>query len=191
MPTTRVRVTEAADIVGAANVTGPVDLTDVSASAANPMPAATPSTEPTTPRKSAWSRTSPMTWARVVPAARSRPTSRVSSATVMDSVLKMRNAPANRTTAATSSSAPRKSAISERSESARSVVCASKYGWVLSWFCSSPVRTSTDVPGAVLRSTRVTSSDPNSVCAAGRVMITRRPFASGSVPSPATMPTIV
>ena len=49
--------------------------------------------DPTTPSRSAWTRTNRVIWPRVAPAARSRPSSRTRSITVIDSVLKMRNAP--------------------------------------------------------------------------------------------------
>ena len=61
-----------------------------------------------------------MTWRRVAPAARSRPTSRIRSATVIDSVLKMRNAPANSATAAMSAVVTEKSVVDARSVAAMS-----------------------------------------------------------------------
>ena len=54
------------------------------------------------------------------PAARSRPSSRTRSVTVIDSVLKIRNAPTNRATAAISAVVDRKSAVEPRSDAARS-----------------------------------------------------------------------
>ena len=65
-------------------------------------------------------RTSPLTWRRVAPAARSRPTSRARSVTVIDSVLKMRNAPPNRASAAMSAVVAWKSTVEARIEAARS-----------------------------------------------------------------------
>ena len=58
------------------------------------------------PSTSAPARTNRSTCRRVAPAARSRPTSRTRSPTVIDSVLKMRNAPTNSVIAATSASSP-------------------------------------------------------------------------------------
>jgi hypothetical protein len=71
-----------------------------------------------------------MTCDRVVPAARRRPTSRVCSTTVIERVLKIRNAPAKSTTAATSSRALRKSAISSlKAEAGRPFERAGRVGW--------------------------------------------------------------
>ena len=189
VPMRRAMTIEPDDRDGPASDTGPDEPTHDRAATARPIPATTPATEPATPKASACSITSPITCERVVPAARSRPTSRVSSATVIDRVLKIRKAPAKRTTAATSRSALRKSAISLRREAARSSVRDSRYGWLLMLASSWPMSSSTDVPGTAPRSTRVTLSVPNSVWADGRVKKTSRPSASGSGPLPITMPT--
>ncbi len=61
--------------------------------AARTMPTTTPSRLPAIPSASPWRRMRPSTWREVVPAARSRPNSRVRSPTVMASVLPTRNAP--------------------------------------------------------------------------------------------------
>ena len=74
--------------------------------------------DPATPRTSAWVSMNDMTWRRVAPAARSRPTSRIRSETVIDSVLKMRNAPANSAIAAISAVVAWKSAV-ERAQRRR------------------------------------------------------------------------
>ena len=71
-----------------------------------------------------------ITWPRRAPAARSRPTSRIRSVTVIDSVLKMRNAPANRAIAAISAVVAWKSVVDARSEAARSCGEDSTYGCV-------------------------------------------------------------
>ena len=71
------------------------------------------------------------TWRRVAPAARSRPSSRTRSVTVIDSVLKMRNAPTNRATAAISAVVERKSAVETRSDAARSPGDERTYGSVV------------------------------------------------------------
>ena len=60
------------------------------------------------------------TWARVAPAARSRPTSRNRSMTVIESVLKMRNAPVNSAIAAIIAVVAWKSEVDARSDAARS-----------------------------------------------------------------------
>ena len=69
---------------------------------------------------SAWMRMNERTWPRVAPAARSRPTSRTRSMTVIESVLKMRKAPVNRAIAAIIAVVAWKSAVEARSEAARS-----------------------------------------------------------------------
>ena len=61
-----------------------------------------------------------MTWPRVAPAARSRPSSRTRSTTVIDSVLKIRKAPANSAIAAISAVVAAKSAVDARIDAARS-----------------------------------------------------------------------
>ena len=76
----------------------------------------------------AWARTKRMTWRRVAPAARSRPTSRTRSATVIDSVLKMRNAPTNSATAAMSAVVAWKSAVEAAAPPAMSAGDERTYG---------------------------------------------------------------
>ena len=68
---------------------------------ARPIPNSTPSPDPASPMTRAWLRMSRLTCPRLAPAARSRPTSRTRSVTVMARVLKMRKAPPNRASAAT------------------------------------------------------------------------------------------
>ena len=89
-------------------------------SAASSHPRTIPPADPSAPRVTACVRTNRWTWRRVVPAARSRPTSRKSSVTVIDSVLKIRNAPPNSETAAMSAVVAWKSAVDDRSDAARS-----------------------------------------------------------------------
>ena len=69
-----------------------------------------------------------MTWRRLAPAARSRPTSRIRSATVIDRVLKMRNAPANRAIAAMSAVVTAKSVVEARRVAAMSAGVDRMYG---------------------------------------------------------------
>ena len=69
---------------------------------------------PRRPRSSAPLKTNRLSWARVAPAARSSPTSRARSPTVIESVLTIRNAPTNRTIAATSAAVPWKAAEEAR-----------------------------------------------------------------------------
>ena len=64
-------------------------------------PSTTPVIEPVAPSRSAPLKTKRLSWSRVAPAARRSPTSRARSPTVMVKVLTMRNAPTNRTIAAT------------------------------------------------------------------------------------------
>ena len=66
----------------------------------------------------AWTRMNEVSWPRVAPAARSSPSSRTRSTTVIDSVLKIRNAPANRATAAMSAVVAAKSPVDARIEAA-------------------------------------------------------------------------
>ena len=80
------------------------------------------------PSRSACRSTNPVIWPRVAPAARSRPSSRARSTSVIESVLKMRNAPVNRAIAAMSAVVAWKSAVDERSEAARSAGEDRTYG---------------------------------------------------------------
>ncbi len=96
---------------------------------ARPRPS--PITDPMTPMTRACVSMKPMTWSRLAPAARSRPTSRIRSPTVIESVLKMRNAPANRAIAAMSAVVAWKSAVEPRIVAARSWGDESTYGWVV------------------------------------------------------------
>ena len=77
-------------------------LTAPAMSRASTNPRTTPTSEPVTPSRSAPLNTKRLSWSRVAPAARSSPTSRARSPTVMVSVLTIRNAPTNSTIAATS-----------------------------------------------------------------------------------------
>ncbi len=81
--------------------------------AARTIPATTPARLPITPRASAWRSTIPSTCLDVVPAARSRPSSRVRSPTVMASVLPTRNAPTTSATRPNSSATPTKPACAD------------------------------------------------------------------------------
>ena len=83
-------------------------------------PSARPSSDPRTPTTTAWTRMNRWTWPRVAPAARSSPTSRIRSTTVIESVLTMRNAPAKSAIAAISAVVDWKSAVEARRPSARS-----------------------------------------------------------------------
>ena len=72
------------------------------------------------PTATAWTRMKRWTWPRVAPAARSRPTSRIRSSTVIESVFTMRNAPAKSAIAAISAVVAWKSAVEARRPSASS-----------------------------------------------------------------------
>ena len=78
----------------------------------------------------AWTRMNEVSWPRVAPAARSSPSSRIRSTTVIDSVLKMRNAPANRATAAMSAVVAANSPVDARSAAPRSRGEDARYGRV-------------------------------------------------------------
>jgi hypothetical protein len=97
-------------------------------SSARTRPTTRPSAAPATPRVAAWARTNPVSWRRVAPAARSSPSSLTRSVTVIDSVLKMRNAPTNSATAAISAVVERKSAVELRSDVAMSAGDDRTYG---------------------------------------------------------------
>ena len=112
------------------------------------------------PGSSAWTSTSRLD----LPAGRAgRPEQRrprgPAPTTVIDSVLKMRNAPPNRATAAISAVVAWKSAVEARSEAARSAGPDSTYGSVVSRVRARPATTASAVaPAASPMSTRVTPS---------------------------------
>ena len=103
-----------------------------------------------------------MTWRRVAPAARRRPTSRARSATVIDSVLKMRNAPPNRASAAISAVVAWKSIVEARIEAARSSGPDRTYGSPVSASSSSTETAAAVVSSPSERSTRETAPVANS-----------------------------
>ena len=129
-----------------------------------------------------------MTWRRLAPAARRRPTSRNRSETVIDSVLKIRNAPANRATAAMRPVVAWKSAVDARSEAARSCGEDSTYGSVTRRVSSAAETAAASAPGARPMSTLLTPVSPKTACAVRSGTTTVRPNAPVSGPSPAMMP---
>ena len=129
-----------------------------------------------------------VTWRRVAPAARSRPTSRTCSTTVIDNVLKIRKAPANNAIAAIRAVVAWKSEVELRSEAAMSGGVERTYGWVRRRDSSAFETTATSVPGARPMSTRVTAVSPKTAWAVCSGTTTMRPNAPLSGPSPARIP---
>ena len=107
--------------------TRPSPSTDTMA-VASTSPSASPRTDPSDAEDERLANMNDMTWRRLAPAARSRPTSRMRSATVIDSVLKIRNAPANRAIAAMSAIVTAKSVVEARSVAAMSAGVDRTYG---------------------------------------------------------------
>ena len=97
-------------------------------SSARKTPAASPRSAPSAPIATAWARTNATSWRRIAPAARSKPSSRMRSVTVIERVLKIRKAPTNRATAAINAVVERKSAVDELSEAATSAGDDRTYG---------------------------------------------------------------
>ncbi len=125
-----------------------------------------------------------------MPAARSRPTSRARSATVIDSVLKMRNAPPKRATAATSAIVGPRSRpwpLPARRRGRRAWL--SVYGSTVSRCSSSAVTPAVSAPSATRTSTAVTRSVAKRCCAASRATTTDRRAGSGRPGSRARTPT--
>ncbi len=150
---------------------------------------ASPASEPTTPMASAWVSMNDITWPRRAPAARSSPTSRIRSVTVIDSVLKIRNAPANKATAAIRAVVAWKSVVEARKAAARSCGDDSTYGSLTRRASRADVTTAGSAPGASPMSTRLTPVVPNTAWAVASGTMTVRPSAPVSGPSPATIPT--
>ena len=107
-------------ISGPSSVTPPAVRSQAAATCASSTPAAAPSAEPSTPSSAPWVTTTSTTCDRVAPAARSSPSSRTRSITVIASVLRITNAAANRLIAASSAIVERMSAVDARSDSATS-----------------------------------------------------------------------
>ena len=158
-------------------------------SSARAMPTTSPTTDPTRPRMTACTMTNRPTCRRVAPAARSRPNSRTRSVTVIDSVLKMRNAPTNRAIAAMSAVVERKSAVETLRDAARSRGDERTYGSEVR-ATSRAFETSRAVaPSPTTMSTRLTPSSPSSRCAVRSGTMTVRPLDPTNGPSPSTIPT--
>ena len=113
IPTTTAATNAETGRLGSSSVTSPTVRTQATMTAASSEPMATPRSDPTTPSRNAWRRTNPVIWPRVAPAARRRPSSRARSTSVMESVLKMRNAPVNSAIAAMSAVVAWKSAVED------------------------------------------------------------------------------
>ena len=165
----------------------PGDSSDVTA-AASPTPTATPRATPATPRWTAEISTSSVTCRRVMPAARRSPTSRARSATVIASVLKMRNAPPKSARAATSAIVIRKSEVAARSRATSSSGVVRVYGSTESRRSSAAVTEATPLPRTRPRSTRSTESVLNRAWAAWSGTTMLRPAGSGSSGTGARIP---
>ena len=175
--------------LGSSSVTSPTVRTQATMIAASSEPMTTPSSDPTTPRRNAWRRTNPVIWPRVAPAARRSPSSRARSTSVMESVLKMRNAPVNSAIAAMSAVVAWKSAVDDRSEAARSAGDDSTYGSMSRRPSSAVATASGSVPSASAMSTRETASWSKAACAVRSGTMTARPSVPTVGPSPSRMPT--
>ncbi len=132
-----------------------------------------------------------VTWRRVIPAARRSPTSRARSATVIESVLKIRNAPPNRATAATRATATRISAVAASSAAATSSGALTVYGSNVRRCSREAVALAASVPSASRTSTAVTRSVAKSACAASSGTTTLRAAGSGSPGVATRTPTTV
>ena len=174
---------------GRASVTEPIVPTYATMPAASRAPMANPSSDPTTPNTRAWASMNQVTWPRVAPAARSRPTSRMRSPTVIDRVLKMRNAPTNSAMAAIRAVVAWKSAVEARRVTARSRGAERTYGSVTRRLSRSRDTADVSAPSARPISTRVTPVWPNAAWAVRNGTTMVRPNAPVMGPSPARIPT--
>ena len=120
VPMARPAIRTGAVTSGASRVTLPTAPSQAATSSARAAPAATPRSEPAEPSSSAWTSTIRTSWPRVAPAARSRPSSRIRSTTVIDVALRTRNAEANSVIDASSAIIARMSAVPARIEAATS-----------------------------------------------------------------------
>ncbi len=173
--------------VGTWAVTPVASFTARAMAVAATAPSRAPRAAPMMPSSRAPLNTNRLSWARVAPAARSSPTSRARSPTVIDSVLTIRKAPTNRTIAATRAAVPWNDADEARRFRARSPGEARTYGsTMLAW---SWAVTESAAPGAMLRSIRVAPARPNADLATsiGTTIVRPEP-ASG--PRPGMMPMI-
>ena len=155
IPTARPASRTGAVSSGASRVTLPTAPSQAATSSARAAPPATPSSEPAEPSSSAWTSTIRTSWPRVAPAARSRPSSRIRSTTVIDVALRTRKAAANSVIDASSAIVARMSAVEARIDAATSRGAESTYGSVTSASSMAPVTASTSAPGARTTSTRV------------------------------------
>ena len=131
-----------------------------------------------------------MIWPRVAPAARSRPSSRARSVTVIDRVLKIRNAPTNSAIAAMSAVVAWKSTVERRSDAASSAGDDRTYG-------SAGQRASSAAPPSRPGRRALAGDDVDPGDGRGRRPLRRRerqmtvrPPRPADGPSPARIPTI-
>ena len=175
-----------ANTIPASGSESPIESNSASSAFASPSPPNRPSTEASTPIASASASTEPSTWRRWAPTIRSSPSSRVRWATVIESVLKMVNAPTRIATPPNTSSAIR---MIEMNCSSPSSVKRSCFSAVTTWASgSAPARSARSRAAATPSrpATRIPStSSPrsNSFCAARRSNT-----ADVAVPSDLTLP---
>ena len=110
------------------------------------------------------------------------------SETVIDSVLKIRNAPANRAMAAIRAVVAWKSAVDARSAAARSCGDERTYGCEVRRASRADETVARSAPGLSPMSTRVTPVSSKTAWAVWSGTMTVRPNAPVSGPSPATIP---
>ncbi len=135
VPTSSETITvRAANTVPASGSESFIASNSASSPFARPRPATRPATEASTPTASASTSTEPSTWRRPAPTIRSSPSSRVRWATVIESVLKIVNAPTSTATPPNTSSAIR---MTEMKSSSPSSVKRSCSAAETTWACGS------------------------------------------------------
>ena len=166
--TTIVRVPNTVPASGSAI---PIESKNASSAVASPSPATRPTADASTPSASASASTDPSTWRRSAPAIRRRPSSRVRCATVIESVLKIVNAPTSTATPPNTSSAMRMiemncSSPSSVNRSCSAAVVTVARGSARARSARSAAGSTPSEPATRIPSTR--SPRPNSVAAASR-----------------------
>ena len=156
--------------------------------AASAAPAASPATDPATPSIVAWTSTKRVSWLRVTPAARSSPSSRIRSVTVIESVLKIRNAPDEQRHGGDQRG--RRPEVRGRRAEGRGQVLLRREGVWLGG--QRHLERGDDLglvaPSPTITSTRLTPSMPSSRCAVTSGTTTVRPPDPTNGPSPARIP---
>jgi hypothetical protein len=179
-------IVRSANTVPASGSERPIESNSASSAFASPRPASRPMTEASRPTASASTSTEPSTWRRYAPTIRSRPSSRVRWATVIESVLKIVNAPTRIATPPKISSAI---LMIEMKSSSPSSVKRSCFSALVTWVSGSACARSERSCAAGMPSRPATSTPsslsprPNSFCAAARSNT-----ADVAVPSDLTLP---